>query len=83
MLVTGRTVEHDLFCEVVHITAPLHVLSEIQITAAWAQQICYGLIVDLQEAALHTEPQLVPALRYIRTTHMEGQNVPQVQIPSS
>jgi len=58
-----HTIEHNLFCEIVHIAASLHVLSQTEIPAARLQQIRDGLIVDFQEAALHAESHLVPPLQ--------------------
>ena len=59
-----HTIQHNLLREVVHIAATLHVFPQIQIPAAGPQQVCHVLIIDLQEAALHAEPQLVSALQH-------------------
>ncbi len=63
-----HTIEHNLLCEVVYIAAPLHVLPQVQIPTAGLQQICDGLIVDLQKAAFHTVPHLVSSLHHQHLT---------------
>ena len=59
----GLTTVHHKLRQVLHIHAMLEVLSDEQVGVGGAQQVCQGLIVDLQEAAL---AQKLPDLSFLQ-----------------